>query len=128
MSIIGRGAFDGPVTTYVKLSASTASTPAIAITATSAAGGGTAVHVADLFAYDVLQAYAFNATAAPITAVMQAGTTATTTSMTITCAAGQYTVLAPNVPISGGGTLGVWMANATGGLSVWGQVARTFAT
>lgn len=127
MGVIGRGGFDGPITAYVPLSAAAASSPTIAITAT-VVGSANVVHTATTGVYDVLYVYAFNAGASPITAVGQAGSTATTAMLSVSCAAGVITPIVPGLPISGPGAYSVWMSNATGGLSVWGQVARTFAT
>ena len=121
---IGLDPSAGPVTRFVPLSASTASSPSLVITATTATGGGTVVHTADPQATDVVYVYVTNASAASLTAYVQMGTTATNASHPITITTGNWILAVPGWPIRSSGVVGIWTTASTG-LVVDGYVART---
>lgn len=122
---IGRGVGASPASDFFPLSAATASSPVIAITATSATGGGTVVHTSDPKAFDVPIIYIANNSGASLTAYMQMGTTATTLSIPTLVSAGAWTLLNPGTPIRSSGVIGVW-TTATTGLVAFGGVNRTY--
>lgn len=113
-----------PVTRFSPLSASTASTPGIPITATTATGGGTTIHTADAQATDMVYAYITNNSSSTLTAYVQMGSTATTTSRPVSVPTGNWVLLIPGWPIRSAGVVGVWTTASTG-LIVDGYVART---
>jgi len=121
---IGRTPGSGPVTVFVPLSGSTASTPSITVTATTAAAGGTVIHTADAQATDMVYAYVTNNSAGALTAYVQMGSTATTSSHPITIGTGNWVLAIPGWPIRSSGVVGIW-TTATTGLVVDGYVART---
>ncbi len=114
-----------PVTRFAPLSASTASSPGILVTATTATGGGTTIHTADAQATDVVYAYVTNNSAASLTAYVQMGSTATTASRPVTINTGNWVLAIPGWPIRSSGVVGIWTTASTG-LIVDGYVARTF--
>lgn len=121
----GRGNNGGPATDFFPLSGATASSPAILITATSAAGQ-TTIHTADLNAQDVVFLTFSNVSAASLTAFVNIGSLATTGNIQQTVSAGAFNVVSNgNVSISKSGVVGAW-TTATTGLYVLGYVARTY--
>jgi len=121
----GRGNGASPSTDFFPLSAASASNPIIAITATTATGGGTTVHTSDANAIDVPIVYVANNSAATLVAYMQMGTTATTQSIPISVTAGAWAIANPGTPISKLGVLGIWTTASTG-LVAYGGVNRTY--
>lgn len=121
----GRGVGASPASDFFPLSAATASSPNILITATSAIGGGTLIHTADAFAQDVPIVYVANNSAATLVAYLQMGTTATTLSIPTSIAGGSWTTVMPGSPISKSGAIGIW-TTATAGLVAYGGVNRTY--
>jgi hypothetical protein len=113
----------GPVTQFVSLSGSTASSPGIIVTATVAASG-TTIHTADAQATDVVYAYITNNASSSLTAYVQMGSTATSSSRPISVAPGNWALAIPGWPIRSSGVVTMW-TTATGGLVVDGYVART---
>ena len=124
-TFIGRGPGTSPTTDFFPLSAASASSPGILITATSATGGGTVIHTSDAFAVDVPIVYVANNSAASLVAYMQMGTTATTQSIPFSVSSNTYLLLNPGTPISKSGVLGIWTTASTG-LVAFGGVNRTY--
>ena len=124
-TFIGRGPGTSPTTDFFPLSAASASSPGILITATSATGGGTVIHTADAFAVDVPIVYVANNSAVSLVAYMQMGTTATTQSIPFSVSSNTYLLLNPGTPISKSGVLGIWTTASTG-LVAFGGVNRTY--
>lgn len=122
---IGRGVGASPAGDFFPLSGATASSPTIIITATTATGGGTIVHTADLNAQDVPIVYVANNSAATLVAYLQMGTLATTQSIPTSVTAGTWTIVTPGTPISKSGVVGIW-TTATTGLVAYGGVNRTY--
>lgn len=121
----GRMVGASPTTEFVKLSAASASSPAIAITATTATGGGTSVHVASANAQDVLYVQVANNSAGTLVAYGLLGTTATTSAIPLSVGSNSSAFILNAIPISGGGTFGIF-TTATTGLVAYGSVQRTF--
>lgn len=120
----------GPSNEYYPLSAASASSPGILITATTATGGGTNVHTANAgtSAQDVLFVTIANCSAASLTAYVQSGNTATTASFPVSVSANTTQTLSNgNFAISNSGQFGVW-TTASVGLVVTGYIARTFTS
>ena len=92
---LGRGVGASPAGDFFPLSAATASSPVILITATTATGGGTVVHTADPAAQDVPIIYIANNSGSALTAYLQMGTTATTLSIPTSIPAGTWTIVTP---------------------------------
>lgn len=122
---VGRGVGASPAGDFFPLSAATASSPVIAITATSASGGGTLIHTSDAFAQDVPIVYVGNNSSNVLVAYLQMGTTATTLSIPTLINSGAWTIATPGTPISKSGAVGIW-TTATTGLVAYGGVNRTF--
>lgn len=122
---IGRGVSASPAGDFFPLSGATASSPVIAITATSATGGGTTVHAADANAQDIPIVYVANNSGSALTAYLQMGTTATTLSIPTTINSNVWTIVTPGTPISKSGVVGIW-TTATTGLVAYGGVNRTY--
>jgi hypothetical protein len=120
---IGRGSGGSPTTEFVKLSGSTASSPVIAITATTAAG--TTIHTADLNAQDVLYVQVFNNSAATLVAYGQLGSTATTASLPLSLTTETSGFVFNAVPISSSGVATIWTTASTGLVAI-GSVQRTY--
>lgn len=121
----GRGNNAGPATDFFPLSGATASSPVIAITATTATGGGTVVHTGDANAQDVPIIYVANNSGSALTAYVQMGTTATTSSIPTSVTSNAWTVVVPGTPISKSGVIGIWTTASTG-LVAFGGVNRTY--
>jgi len=124
-NFVGRGVGASPAGDFFPLSAATASSPMILITATTAAGGGTVVHTADPNAQDVPIVYVANNSAATLVAYLQMGTTATTLSIPTSIPTNSWTIVTPGSPISKSGVVGIW-TTATTGLAAYGGVNRTY--
>lgn len=124
-SYLGRGVGASPAGDFFPLSAASASSPTIIITATTATGGGTTVHTADANAQDVPIIYVANNSGATLVAFLQMGTTATTQSIPTSVNSGSWTIVTPGTPISKSGVLGIW-TTATTGLVAYGGVNRTY--
>lgn len=121
----GRGNDAGASTDFFPLSAATASSPMIAITATTATGGGTLVHTADAFAQDVPIIYVANNSSANLVAYLQMGTSATTSAIPTAVSSLTWVVVMPGTPISKSGAVGIWTTASTG-LVAYGGVNRTY--
>lgn len=122
----GRGNNAGPATDFFPLSAASASSPGIAVTATTGTGGGTAIHTADANAQDVCYVTLSNVSAASLTVFTNFGSLATTGQLQTTLSAGSSAViLNGNLSISKSGILGAW-TTATTGIVAYGYVARTY--
>lgn len=122
---IGRGVNAGPASDLFPLSAATASSPAILITGTSAAGQTTA-HTADAKALDMPYMVISNVGAASVTVYGNIGSTATTGNRQWTISGGAFTTAySYDVGMSNSGIFGFW-ATATSGIYVTGVVARVF--
>lgn len=120
----GRGNNAGPATEFFPLSGASASSPAVTITGTSAAGQ-TTVHTGDANAQDVLFVTMSNFGASSITAYSNLGSTATTGTVQTTLVAGANSVVFNgNAAISKAGVYGVWTSATT--LAVFGYIARTY--
>jgi hypothetical protein len=120
----GRGNNAGPAVDFFPLSGATASSPAVLITATAAAG--TTIHTGDAFAQDVLYVTLSNVSAASLTVYTNLGSTATTGQQQTTLTAGQSTVAYNgNAAISKSGVFSAW-TTATTGIYAFGYVARTY--
>lgn len=126
---IGRYLGVGPSTEYFPCSAMAASSPSVIVTATSATGGGTAIHVANADKnQDVLFITVANNSAATLVAYVQLGSTATTQSLPYSINSNvTQVILSGNAAISNSGTFGIW-TTATTGLTVTGYIARTFTS
>lgn len=124
-NFIGRGVGASPSSDFFPLSAASASSPMILITATTATGGGTLVHTADAFAQDVPIIYVANSSAGTLVAYTQMGTTATTLSIPTSIPSNTWTIVTPGTPISKSGAVGIW-TTATTGLAAYGGVNRTY--
>lgn len=122
---LGRGAGSSPAGDFFPLSAATASSPVILITATSATGGGTPIHMGDLNAQDIPIIYCANNSGSTLVAYLQMGATATTLSIPTTISAGAWTIITPGTPITKSGVVGIW-TTATTGLVAYGGVNRTY--
>jgi len=121
----GRGNNAGPATDFFPLSGATASSPAILITATSAAAQ-TTIHTGDLNAQDVVYLTYSNVSAGTLVGYTNIGSTATTGTIQTSVSAGAFSVASNgNFSISKGGVVGGW-TTATTGLYVYGYVARTY--
>lgn len=124
-NFLGRGVGASPASDFFPLSAASATSPVIAITATTATGGGTVIHTSDAKAVDVPIIYVANNSAAPLVAYMQMGTTATTLSIPTTINPLTWQLVNPGTPISKSGVVGIW-TTATTGLVAYGGVNRTY--
>lgn len=122
---VGRGISASPAGDFFPLNGATASTPAILITATSAAGGGTLVHTADANAQDIPIIYVANNSAATLVAYLQMGSTATTLSIPTSIGTNAWALVSPGTPISKAGVVGIWTTASTG-LVAYGGVNRTY--
>ena len=120
----GRGNGSAPSTDFFPLSAASASSPGIVITATIV-GSAITIHTADAFAVDVPIIYVANNSAATLVAYMQMGNTATTQSIPTSISAGSWTIVNPGTPISKSGVVSMW-TTATTGLIAYGGVNRTY--
>lgn len=125
MGANGRMVGASPTTEFVKLSAASASSPAIAITATTATGGGTTVHVASANAQDVLYVQVSNNSGDTLVAYGLLGTTATTSVIPLSLDSNTSGFILNAVPISGSGTFGIFTTASTG-IVAYGSVQRTF--
>jgi hypothetical protein len=124
---LGRGNGASPATEFFPLSGSTASSPMILITATSAASQ-TTIHTADPNTQDVLFLTYSNVSAAGLVAYTNLGSTATTGNIQTTVNAGTFNVASNgNFTISKSGVVGGW-TTATTGLYAYGYVARTYTS
>lgn len=122
----GRGNNAGPATDFFPLSGATASSPGILVTATTATGGGTVLHTADLNAQDVVFLTYSNVTTGALTVYTQFGSLATTGQQQDSVSANAHAVaINGNVSISKSGVLGAW-TTATTGIFAYGYVARTY--
>lgn len=120
----GRGNNAGPATEFFPLSGTTASSPAILITATAAPG--TTIHTADTNAQDVVFLTYSNCTAGGLTVFTNLGSSATTGQQQDSVAAGGHSVVANgNIAISKLGVVSAW-STATVSLFAFGYVARTY--
>lgn len=124
-SYLGRGVGASPGGDFFPLSGSTASSPVIPITATTATGGGTVIHTADPNAQDVPIVYIANNSGGTLVGYLQMGTLATTSSIPVSVSAGSWTIATPGTPISKSGVVGIW-TTATTGLVAYGGVNRTY--
>lgn len=121
----GRPNNAGPSSDVFPLSASVASSPAILITGTSAAGQTTA-HTADAVAFDQPYIRIDNVAASAITVYANLGSTATTGNRAWTINAGSFAVAySYDILISKSGVLGFW-ATATAGIYVSCNVNRVY--
>lgn len=128
MTYIGRPNNAGPASDIFPLSGSTASSPAILITATTATGGGTIVHTCTEKAWDSPYMIVSNVGASAATVYAQIGSTATTGQRQFSVAAGSFTtVYSYDLMMSNSGTFSFW-ATATAGVYITGQVARFFTS
>jgi len=123
-TFIGRGPGTSPTTDFFPLSAASASSPGIVITATIV-GSANTLHTADANALDVPIIYVANNSAATLVAYMQMGNTATTQSIPTSISAGSWTIVNPGTPISKSGVLSMWTTASTG-LVAYGGVNRTY--
>jgi len=124
-TFIGRGPGTSPTTDFFPLSAASASNPVINIAALTATAGGTPIHVADANAYDLPIIYVANVgSTSNVVAYLQMGSTATTQSIPVTIATSSYALLQPGTPISGSGTVGIWVSAS--GVVAYGGVTRTY--
>lgn len=122
---LGRGNNAGPSTDYFPLSGSTASSPGILITGTTAAAQ-TTVHTADANAFDSPYVIVSNVGSATVTVYGNMGSTATTGQRQFSLATGEFKVAySYDFPISRSGVLGFW-STATAGVYVTGQIARFY--
>lgn len=123
---IGRPNNAGPAADIFPLSGSTASSPAILITATTATGGGTVVHTCDAQAFDSPYMVVSNVGAAAVTVYAQIGSTATTGQRQFSVSAGSFTtVYSYDLMMSKSGTFSFW-STATAGVYITGQIARFY--
>lgn len=121
----GRGVNAGPATEFYPLSAATASSPSILVTATTA-GAQNTIHTADANAQDVLFVTISNVGTATVDVFTNIGSTATTGQISTRLTSGSYAViLSANMAISKSGVVGMW-ATATSGIYAFGYVARTY--
>jgi len=115
MTSIGRGINAGPMADIFPLSGSTASSPAILITATTATGGGTVVHTADAEAWDSPYMVVSNVSIASVTVYANIGSTATTGERQFIVAAGAFTpVYSYDLMMSNSGTFSFWATASDG--------------
>lgn len=121
----GRGVGASPGGDFFPLSGATASSPTILITATTATGGGTVIHTADLNAQDVPIIYVANNSGASLVAYLQMGSLASTAAIPTAVPAGSWNIVTPGTPISKSGVVGIW-TTATTGLIAYGGVNRTY--
>jgi hypothetical protein len=126
---LGRDIGASPSTEFYPFSAATASSPVILITATTATGGGTNIHTANVDKnQDVLFVTVANNSLTALVAYGQLGTTATTLSMPYSISAGSVQVIySGNASVANGGQFGIW-TTATTGLAVTGFIARTYTS
>lgn len=125
---LGRGNNAGPAADLYPLSAATASSAAILITATTATGGGTIAHTCDAKAYDSPYIIISNVSAASVTVFGNIGSTATTGNRQWTINPGAFTTAySYDLLMSNSGTFSFW-SSATTGIYVTGQVARIFTS
>jgi hypothetical protein len=123
---IGREYGGSPTSDLFPLSAASASSPFVSITATTATGGGTVVHTGDLNALDILYVTVSNVSASTLVAYGQLGSLATTGTVQLSLNAGTSGVLFNgNAPISKSGVAGIWTTASTG-LTAYGFIARTY--
>lgn len=124
---LGRPNNAGPSSDIFPLSGSTASSPAILITGTTAAAQTTA-HTADANGFDSPYIRIDNVSASSVTVYGNLGSTATTGNRQWTIAAGSFAVAySYDVMISRSGVVGFW-ATATAGIYVAGTVNRIFTS
>jgi len=122
---IGRGVNSGPASDLFPLSGATASSPAILVTATTAAAQ-TVAHTCDANALDMPYIVISNVSAASITVYGQIGSTATTGNRQFAVAGGAFTTAySYDVGMSKSGIFGFW-STATAGLYVTGVVSRVY--
>ncbi len=128
-SVLGRDIGAGPTTEYFQFSAASASSPMILITATTATGGGTSIHVANVDKnQDVLFVTVANTSANTLVAYAQVGTTATTLSMPYSINTNVTQVIySGNAAVANGGQFGIWTTASTG-LAVTGYIARVYTS
>lgn len=124
-NFVGRGNNAGPASDVYPFSGSTASSPAVLITGTTAAAQ-TTVHTSDAAAFDAPYMRIDNVSAASVTVYGNIGSTATTGNRQWTVTAGGFQVAySYDVLMSKSGVFGFW-ASATAGIYVSGNVARYF--
>lgn len=122
---IGRGNNSGPSTEAYILSGSTASSPSILITGTTAAAQTTA-HTCDAVAFDAPYMIISNVGAASVTVYGNIGSTATTGNRQWSINAGAFTTAySYDVAMSKSGVFGFW-STATAGVYVTGLVSRFY--
>lgn len=125
MTYLGVGNNAGPASNLLPLSGATASSPAILITGTTAAGQTTA-HTADAKAYDMPYMRIDNVSANQVTVYGNLGSTATTGNRQWTVTAGSFAIAySYDVPMSNSGIFGFW-STATAGVYVSGNTSRIF--
>lgn len=127
MTTVGRYPGVSPSSEFFPLSGATASSPVIAITATTATGGGTVIHTGDLQAQDIPLIYIANNSGAAMTGYLLMGTTATTSVIPTAVNAGAWTLAIPAGTISKSGVIGMF-TTATTGLVVWGSIQRCYTS
>ncbi len=124
-NFFGRGVGASPASDFFPLSAASASSPTILITATTATGGGTLIHTADANAQDVPIIYVGNNSGGTMTAYVLIGTTATTQAVPTSINNGTYQLVVPGTPISKSGAVGIFTTASTG-LVAFGGITRTY--
>lgn len=125
MNYLGRGNNAGPSSDIYPFSGSTASSPAVLITGTTAAAQ-TTVHTSDATAFDAPYMRIDNVGASSVTVYGNIGSTATTGNRQWAVGAGEFAVAySYDVLMSKSGVFGFW-ATATAGIYVSGNVARYF--
>jgi len=124
---IGLDPSAGPVTRFVPLSGSTASSPAINLTATVAASAQT-IHTGDSSTQDVLYVTVSNSGTSSVTVYAGLGTLATISSIPLTVSPGTSSLLFNgNSTISKSGAFTMFSTNAaSSGVTIYGFAARTF--
>lgn len=125
MTYLGRPNSAGPAADIFPLSGSTASSPAILITGTTAAAQTTA-HTSDAEAFDAPYIRIDNVGSAGAVVYANIGSTATTGNRQFSIAAGSFAVaFSYDVMLSKTGVFGFW-ATATAGIYVTGNVSRYY--
>ena len=124
---IGRPNNAGPAADIFPLSGSTASSPAILITGTTAAAA-TVAHTCDAQAFDCPYMIVSNVGSSTVTVYANIGSTATTGQRQFSVGAGTFTtVYSYDLMMSKSGTFSFW-STATAGVYITGQVARFFTS